>query len=281
MSVGTANVYVVASSTPELESAAAAAGLPGNRWNPVERAGSPIQLHWFQYLRIVNLVTARATTYERPLEDLSPRARIRDAAMKEFGDKGFKAATMKSIAYAAGVSVGLVQHHFGTKDGLRAACDERLVDLIRMKVSMLEDGSLTDPRSLATLMAMAPLMQHYVSRALVEDSPTIADMVDTVMDLTEGFLIEFFPGRFDPGSEKTRDAAAVMTAVNTSTMVLQSHLARRMNVVPFSEEALTRIGLATLDVWETVAEFTEMEFWREFRVAIDAQISNDRENNDD
>lgn len=200
--------------------------------------------------------------------------------MKEFGDKGFKAATMKSIAAAAGVSVGLVQHHFGTKDGLRAACDERLLDTLRMKISMLEDGSLADPQSLSALMAMAPLIQHYVARALVDDSPAIAEMVDTVMDLTEGFLTDFFPDRFVPGSENTRDAAAVMTAVNTSTMVLQSHLARRMDVVPFSEEALTRIGLATLDVWETVSEFTQMQFWSDFRGAIDAQMSNDKENND-
>lgn len=217
---------------------------------------------------------------DRPVEDLNTRARIRDAAMAEFGEKGFKGATMKSIATAAGVSVGLVQHHFGTKDGLRAACDERVVDVVRMKVTMLEDGTLTDPGSLGALWAMAPLVQHYVARALVEDSAAITEVMDVVMDLTEKFLTDFFPHEFSAGHKRTRDVAAVMAAINTSTMVLQSHLARRMGVVPFSEEALTRIGLATLDAWETVGEFANTEFWRDLRTAIDAQVPNDKENRD-
>lgn len=195
--------------------------------------------------------------------------------MVEFGDKGYNGATMKSIADAAKVSVGLVQHHFGTKDGLRAACDEQVLDLVRMKVAMLDDGTLADPRSLSALMAMAPQVQHYVSRALVEDSPGMTEMADEIMDLTERFLVDFLPNRFSAGSEKTRDAAAVMTAVNTSTMVMQTQIARRMGVEPFTEDGLTRIGLATLEVWETVAEFTDLEFWQELRQAIAARVSNE------
>lgn len=211
-----------------------------------------------------------ALTDDRPTEDLNTRARIREAAMAEFGDKGYQGATMKSIATRAGVSVGLVQHHFGTKDGLRAACDERVLDLIRMKISMLEEGTLTDPRSLAALLGMAPRVQHYMGRALVEDSPGMVEMVDEVMDLTERFLVDFLPERFSRGSTRTRDAAAVMTAVNTSTMVMQNHVARRIGVEPFTEEGLTQIGRATLDVWETVAEFIELSLWKELRSAIDA-----------
>lgn len=221
-----------------------------------------------------------ALPHERPVEDLNTRARIRDAAMAEFGEKGFKGATMKSIATAAGVSVGLVQHHFGTKEGLRAACDERVLDLVRLKVSMLEDGSLTSPPSMAALMAMAPLVQHYIGRALVEDSSAIADMVDVVMSMTEGFLTDFFPHSFRPGEERTRDVAAVMTTINLSTMVLHSHLARRMGVAPFSEAALVQVGSATLAAWETVAEFTQSEFWRELRGAVGAHVPIDKESKD-
>jgi AcrR family transcriptional regulator len=217
---------------------------------------------------------------DRPLEDLSTRARIRDAAMAEFGDKGFRGATMKSIAVAAGVSVGLVQHHFGTKDGLRAACDERVVDMVRFKAEVVEDGTISDRRVLAALMAMGPAVQRYVGRALVEDSPGIRQMVADVMSLGEQFLSIHWPERFPPESQKTRDAAAVMSAINTSTMVMQSHLARRMEIEPFSQEALTRIGVATFDVWEAFAEFTESDVWRELRAAIDTYPRDSKENKD-
>ena len=126
-------------------------------------------------------------------------------------------------------------------------------------------------------MAMAPQIQHYLSRALVEDSPAINKMLDDVMDLTERFLADFFPSRFSEGTARVRDAAAVMTAINTSTIVLQSQLARRMGVASFSEDALTRIGLTTLDVWEAVAEFTGMDFWRDLRNAIDPSSARDKE----
>ena len=201
--------------------------------------------------------------------------------MVEFGDKGFKGATMKSIAAAAGVSVGLVQHHFGTKDGLRAACDERVFDMVRFKTNVVEDGTISDPRVLSSLMAIGPAVQRYVGRALVEDSPGIREMVADVMSLGERFLSLHWPERFPPESQKTRDAAAVMTAINTSTMVMQSHLARRMDVEPFSERALMRIGTATFEVWEAFALFTESEVWRDLRAAIDAYPEKDKETHDD
>ncbi len=52
-------------------------------------------------------------------EDLTARARIRDAALAQFAEYGFDRATVRGIAGAAGVSPGLVRHHFGSKNGLR------------------------------------------------------------------------------------------------------------------------------------------------------------------
>src|SRR3954454_7100207 len=62
--------------------------------------------------------------------DLTGRARIRDAAIRRFGVDGF-GASVRAIAADAGVSPGLVIHHFGSKEGLRAACDEHVLRLIR------------------------------------------------------------------------------------------------------------------------------------------------------
>ncbi|MFC7644136.1 helix-turn-helix domain-containing protein [Streptosporangium lutulentum] len=64
-------------------------------------------------------------------EDLTARARIRDAAMLHFGEHGFERATIREIAATAGVSSGLVRHHFGSKQELREACDAHLVKMVR------------------------------------------------------------------------------------------------------------------------------------------------------
>jgi AcrR family transcriptional regulator len=61
--------------------------------------------------------------------DLTARARIRDAAINRFAVEGF-GASVRSIASDAGVSAGLVMHHFGSKDKLRAECDAHLLATI-------------------------------------------------------------------------------------------------------------------------------------------------------
>lgn len=210
-----------------------------------------------------------SVVFDRPVEDLNTRARIRDAAMREFGTKGFRGATMRSIAAAADVSVGLVQHHFGTKRGLRAACDERVLEMVHFKTEALDAGDLHQPRVLSTLMAMAPMVQCYVSRAMVDESPGMASMVDEVMELGEAFLTKQQPGRFVPGSDRTRDAGAVMAAVNTSIMVMQPTIARRMGIEPWTSTAVQRVGVAMLDVFEMFAEFVDSDVWRNLRSAID------------
>jgi TetR/AcrR family transcriptional regulator len=57
----------------------------------------------------------------------APDARdaILDAALTSFADKGFHGTTMREIAVKAGISQGLLHHHFGSKDGLWKAVGDR------------------------------------------------------------------------------------------------------------------------------------------------------------
>ena len=47
-----------------------------------------------------------------------------------WGEHGFNVG-LRSIAEAAGVSAALVIHHFGSKEGLRKACDDYIAEEIR------------------------------------------------------------------------------------------------------------------------------------------------------
>jgi AcrR family transcriptional regulator len=63
--------------------------------------------------------------------DLTARARIRDAAIACFADRGVSDTPVRAIAAQAGVSPALVIHHFGSKDRLRVACDQHVAAIIR------------------------------------------------------------------------------------------------------------------------------------------------------
>lgn len=58
---------------------------------------------------------------------------------------------VRAIASAAGVSPGLVNHHFGSKDGLREACDEHVRGLIRQA----KLDSVQHPSSQGLLQSLA------------------------------------------------------------------------------------------------------------------------------
>lgn len=65
-----------------------------------------------------------------PPEDLTAKARIRDAAIAVFSQRGFDVG-IRAIAAEAGVSPALVIHHYGSKGNLREVCDAHIADIIR------------------------------------------------------------------------------------------------------------------------------------------------------
>lgn len=62
-------------------------------------------------------------TRERRLEHT--RSLLVDAAEEVFGQKGFEAATLDDIAYAAGYTKGAIYKHFGAKEDLFLAVSDR------------------------------------------------------------------------------------------------------------------------------------------------------------
>jgi AcrR family transcriptional regulator len=99
----------------------------------------------------------------RSVDDLTATARIRDAAIEQFGQQGFDVG-LRVIAKAAGVSAALVIHHFGSKDGLRKACDDFVAETVRASKS--ESIRSSDPAAwfaqMADIESFAPQMAYLV-----------------------------------------------------------------------------------------------------------------------
>jgi TetR/AcrR family transcriptional regulator, regulator of cefoperazone and chloramphenicol sensitivity len=96
-------------------------------------------------------------------DDRTAIARIRDAAIDEWGRNGFNVG-LRTVAEAAGVSAALVIHHFGSKDGLRKACDDYIAEEVRQAKS--ESIQSSDPASwfaqMAEIESYAPMMAYLV-----------------------------------------------------------------------------------------------------------------------
>jgi AcrR family transcriptional regulator len=123
-------------------------------------------------------------------EDLTATARIRDAAIEQFGEHGFT-VSVRTIAAAAGVSAALVIHHFGSKDGLREACDAYVAELIRTSKS--ESLQTSDPAAwfaqMAEVESFAPMMSYLV-RSMQSGSDLAKSLWRRMIDNAEQYLEE-------------------------------------------------------------------------------------------
>ena len=144
-------------------------------------------------------------------DDLTTAARIRAAAVAAFGEHGFGVG-MRAIAADAGVSPGLVIHHFGSKDALRAACDEHVLRVIReTEGETYTRGSPADwLAQLAALDEYAPMV-GYLVQALLAGGDLAATLLERMTQDAEGYLAEAVAaGRMKPSRDPAARASFVV-----------------------------------------------------------------------
>lgn len=148
----------------------------------------------------------------------------------------------------AGVSPGLVRHHFGSKQGLREACDAYLINIVRRinDQARTADTLASATGSMNPLAALGPY-QRYLARALVEGEA--AALFDEMAGLTEEWLTEADEHRPDPPQVDRRARATVVTAMALSVGMLYAHVARRMGVDLSSRPGQLQLYRALLDVY--------------------------------
>jgi AcrR family transcriptional regulator len=177
--------------------------------------------------------------------DLTARARIREAALRHFAEEGYQGATIRAIAGTAGVSPGLLRHHFGSKEELRAACDEYVFEILRrMNGQLLDDLS-----SVAAAQSAAKPLQRYIARALADGSATAAPLFDEMVTLTEQWLARADEGRPDPPAVDRRIRAALITAMASGLPLLHEHVSRALGADMFGPQGERVLGLGLLDIY--------------------------------
>lgn len=118
------------------------------------------------------------------------RSRILATALRLFAAQGAAATSLREVAREARVAPGLVVHHFGGKDGLRAAVDASVVDLFRTTVDSVPlDGPADEviaarDRAAAQMFADNPDAVDYLRRAVVTPDPGAEDLARMLMEET-------------------------------------------------------------------------------------------------
>lgn len=184
--------------------------------------------------------SARRATHTAP----ETAARIRDAAIVEFAAHGFTRTTVRGIATAAGVSPGLVIHHFGSKDGLRAACDDFVFDTL---TETKRANSYRSPLVVAEMFSGGTMRTNaeYLLKSLLDPSEQGQRFFDHYVEVIEQIVEEGFAGYVLRKAEDRRAQSTAIAALALAPMLLESKI---------------RGVLATEDLFGTMTRLTPYLF---------------------
>ncbi|MGY2290942.1 CerR family C-terminal domain-containing protein [Pseudomonas sp. SDO528_S397] len=102
------------------------------------------------------------------------RARIVEAAIAVFGERGYEGASTRDIATAAGVNAPAIQYYFDGKEGVYLACVEHLIALLWLKMGASVEAAeraLADANSSDQALIEASLGILGTIVSTIQDSP--------------------------------------------------------------------------------------------------------------
>lgn len=224
-------------------------------------------------LRISILSMSSVHSDDPPPEDLTAQARIRNAAIAHFARDGFQKAKLRDIAAATGVSIGLIFHHFGSKEGLRTACDQYVLQVLTRRTRTAGRPAGSGKQGLLGEYLANPeeYRRHveYMARAITEDTPAASTFVDTMVEESEAvFRAGAADGTMRPSSDPR--ALAVLTFLHSQALLtMPPPLARALGHERFGPEVLHRLAVPTLELY-THGLYTDDTLLKASRDARDA-----------
>ncbi|WP_338896103.1 helix-turn-helix domain-containing protein [Streptomyces sp. TG1A-60] len=193
-------------------------------------------------------------------DDRTTRAVIRDEALRLFAARGPESVTVRQIAEAAGVSAGLVVHHFGSKDGLRQEVDQYVLTVFETILGELtgESGAqLLDPGTGAGSLSEA-FARHvpadsplpgYLRRLLLSDTDAGRLLFRRLFDVSRAALDGLAAaGLAAPGREPAVRAAFLL-ANDLAVFLLRDRLTEVLGADPLSADGMARWAPEMLSIY--------------------------------
>lgn len=174
-------------------------------------------------------------------DDLTASARIRDAAMTLFAERGYTGVSIRDAASAAGVSPSLVVHHFGSKAGLRAAVDTRAVAMLTQVLAQAATAVGGDEpagamgQSFATALGSEPSLVGYLRRMLIEGGEAAGELFTQLLDATEGELERMVALGLVRPSVNPRWRAAFLLCNDLAVLLLEDLVTASLGQSPMGE----------------------------------------------
>jgi len=193
-------------------------------------------------------------------DDRTARARIRDEALRLFGNHGPDAVTLRDIAAAAGVSPALVIRHYGSKEGLRDTVDDHVARVFEVMLTKISDPSDTGgPFELGALPTLAEVVAEflpadsaipaYLGRMLLAGGPVGSALFRKLHALSRQALAGLSEAGLAAGGADPEVRAAFLLVSDLAVVILRAHLADVLGIDPLSAAGMRRWGAEVLSIY--------------------------------
>ena len=166
--------------------------------------------------------------------------------MRLFAERGAAEVTIRDIAAGAGVSPSLVIHHYGSKEGLRAAVDERATALVEMFVKELTEhaGDGGAATSLAAAFSQQidrePLLPAYLRRLLIEGGPAADGLFRSLFEATRSGMDALESAGLVRATADADVRAAFLLVNDLAVVLLRDQLRSVLGVDPLTPRGTER-----------------------------------------
>jgi TetR/AcrR family transcriptional regulator, regulator of cefoperazone and chloramphenicol sensitivity len=190
-------------------------------------------------------------------DDRTARARIRDEALRLFGEHGPEGVAIRDVAAAAGVSPALVMRHYRTKDGLREAVDEYVARVFEaMLTQVAAPAGALDHQAVpalaevvaANLPAGSPV-PAYLGRMLVSGGPAGSALFRRLYEMSRAALATMTAGGSASAGADPPVRAAFLLVNDLAVLILRDRIGEVLGVDPLSAAGVRRWGQEVLAVY--------------------------------
>jgi AcrR family transcriptional regulator len=210
-------------------------------------------------------------------DDLSTRARLRNSAIEEFAIRGF-GASVRDIAACAGVTAGLITHHFRSKENLRLECDSEVIRQFRaFKSDRMAMSPAQSIASLAEQDEFAPMFV-YILRSVREGGAAGAEFLDHMIQEAIAFSAEgIATGVLRPSRDPEARARFLVTS-SLGGILLQLALPPQLDLADVGttvRRIVEEITLPTLELY-TEGVLADRRYLDEYLLYVGDPPSGDR-----
>lgn len=187
-----------------------------------------------------------------PAREIPAQERIIDAAIDLYGQHGFNGVTLKEIARQAGVSAPLVVHHFGSKAGLRSACDKEAAHRVNaFKAEAVEMGERFSWEFMLLRSSSHRALLQYLTHAVMAGGEEVDALMDQLVDDAVDYTVSAVERGLVKASVNERHRAALLLLHGFGSLILHHQMKRLLGTSPLTDppEEWGPYMAAVLDVY--------------------------------